>query len=106
MEDQKECDISQEKQFQLKFNEPDTTMELSIDDVKKIAILKFGSVTKFGRKLGVTKSCASILLSGKYVPLKIESIKKIANVLEIEPLLLQRIYDNLKLKRQEAKENE
>ena len=74
-------------------------LTLTIDDVRKQALLRYGSVTSFGKKLGITHGLASRLLSGDYVPLKPSSIQKIADALNIDPIILTQIYDIIKFKR-------
>lgn len=69
---------------------------LTIEDIRKIAILKYTSISGFGRKLGVTQCMASRLLSGSYVPLTAESIKKIADVLAIDAVVLSQVYERCK----------
>lgn len=71
-------------------------LNLTIEDVRKLALLKFGSITNFSRKLGITKGLGSRFLSGDYIPLKASSIQKIADVLEIDAVVLCQIYDELK----------
>lgn len=80
-------------------------LNLNMNDVKNIAILKFGGVNKFGRALGVTSALASRLLSGSYIPLKPESIRKIANLLEIDPIVLTKIYDNIQYSKSAEKKD-
>lgn len=81
-------------QTKLNFNNP--TAALTIEDVKKIALMKYASISGFGRSLGITTSMASRLLSGSYVPLTPESIRKIAHVLAIDEIVLTQIYTKLK----------
>lgn len=78
------------------------SLGLSINDVRNIALLKFDSISGFGRALGITQGMASRLLSGDYIPLKPESIKKIADCLNIDSILLTQIYAHCKIKKEIA----
>lgn len=71
-------------------------LNLTIKDIKHVALLRFGSVASFGRKLGVTLPMASRLLSGGYIPLKAKSIHRIAEALGIDPVILTQIYGNIR----------
>lgn len=76
---------------------------LSISDIRNIAILRYGSVSGFGRAIGITHGTASQLLSGKYIPVRPEGIKKIADALGVDIVFLTQIYSELK---NEAAKNE
>ena len=78
---------------------------LSMIDVRNLACLKFGGVNSFGRKLGVTSGLASRLLSGDYIPLKPETIHRIANCLGIDAVTLTQIYADCEKKKLEEVKN-
>ncbi len=65
--------------------------------IKEMVFIKFGSFKKFSQALGVRESMASLLLSGKYIPLKSSTIEKIAGVIGVNAVLLSQTYSELKL---------
>ena len=69
-----------------------TTLRLTLRDVSNLAVLKYGGVNAFGRALGINKSTASQVLSGAYIPVKAETIHKIADALNIDAVTLSQIY--------------
>lgn len=93
--------LTEDKQKQLSFK---IDMTLSIDDVRKQALLLYGSVSGFSRKLGITHGLGSRLLSGSYVPLRASGIQKISDALHIDPIILTRIYDDITYKKKNKKE--
>jgi hypothetical protein len=67
-------------------------LKLTMSDIRNLAVLKFGGVNAFGRALGVTSGLASRLLSGDYIPLKPETIHRIADCLGVDAVTLTQIY--------------
>ena len=63
---------------------------------RNTAIIRFGSIEKFSQELSVTRSMGSQLLSGKYIPLKPKTIQNIANILQVNVVLLTQTYEQLK----------
>jgi len=64
--------------------------------IREMAILKFGSINRFSKAMGVSRSMGSMLLSGQYIPLKITSLQRIADTIGINVILLTKIYEGLK----------
>lgn len=101
--------ISQEEQNNEKLMPTNTQntglkmeLNLSIEDLRNLAILKYGSVGAFARKMGITQPLGTRLLNGSYIPLRAKSIQKIADCLEVSPVMITRIYDGLKEKKKQA----
>ena len=67
-----------------------------MDFYRNTAIVKFTSIGRFSRKLGVTRSMGSQLLSGTYLPLKPKTIQRIADVLQVNVILLAQTYSELR----------
>jgi len=66
-----------------------------IEHLRSYAILRCGSINQFSQKLGVERSMGSKILSGNYIPKKISTIEKIAEVLGIKPIILKEIFHRL-----------
>lgn len=75
-------------------NNNNPTSSLTMNDFAKLVIFKFGSIKNFGRKLGVTRSRASQLLTGLDLPKTPDTIKKIAEVLDIDAVVLTMCFSN------------
>lgn len=71
-------------------------LPVSFSTLSKIAIFKCGSVGAFGRRLGVSRSRASQILNGIDIPIKPDSIQKIADVLSINIVLLTQLFSQQK----------
>ncbi len=66
-----------------------------LSHLRSYAILKCGSISQFSRELGVERSMGSKILSGYYIPQKINTIEKISNVLGINPVVVTKIFLDL-----------
>ena len=69
-------------------------LNLDFVTLSKIAIFKFGGVSGFAKALHVSRSRAKQILTGysKEIPKKPSSIKKIADLLNLDIVLLTRLF--------------
>jgi len=65
---------------------------VTFSELNKIAFLRYGSTEAFSKKLGVSRSRASQILNGLDVPVKSESIKKIAKLLNVDVVILTQLF--------------
>lgn len=65
-------------------------------DLQRIVKLKFGSISKFGQALGVGRSRAFHILHGQYVPKRPETIKRVSEVLDINIVMLTKLFGSVK----------
>ena len=66
-----------------------------LEHLRSFAILRCGSINQFSQKLGVERSMGSKILSGYYIPKKISTIEKIAEVLGLKPTVVIEIFRSL-----------
>ena len=74
-------------------------LDLTLSDLAKIVILKFGSIKAFGQKLGIGRSRACQILQGYEIPKRPDSIKKIAEVLDIDLVVLTQLFGSVEEKK-------
>lgn len=79
---------------------------LTLNDLAKLVIFKFGSIADFGRKLGVTRSRASQILTGVDLPKTPDYIKRIADILGIDSVVLTMCFSNADNKNREVQNGE
>lgn len=72
-----------------------STKAVPLEHLRSYAILRCGSINQFSQKLGVERSMGSKILTGNYIPKKISTIEKIAEVLGIKPTVVIDIFRSL-----------
>ena len=65
-------------------------------DLQRIVRLKFGSISKFGQALGVGRSRAFHILHGQYVPKRPETIRRVSEALDINIVILTKLFGSAK----------
>ena len=60
--------------------------------LRQMAIFKFGSISGFAKALGVGDCLGSRLLSGSYVPRTAKTIRKIAEALALNQIVLTQFF--------------
>ncbi len=70
-------------------------LSVSFRDLGKLAILRFGSITDFGKRLGVSRSRASQILNGLDCPKSPEQIKRIAEILDVDIVILTQLFSSV-----------
>ncbi len=63
------------------------------ETLQKIAIAKFGSIGGFASALGICRSHGSDILSGKYIIRKPATLRRVAEVLQIDVIVLTQLYE-------------
>ena len=68
---------------------------LTLQDLAKLVIFKYGSIQNFSSELGISRGRGYQILKGIDKPRKPSTIKKIANVLEIDPVILAQLFSRV-----------
>lgn len=68
-------------------------LSLTLSDLAKLVIFKFGSLQAFGSKLGISRSFVSHVLKGDQVLKKPDTIQRWADVLDINPIVLTQVME-------------
>ena len=96
-------------QFKPEINEedkPNRVYNLTLNDLAKLVLFKLGSISEFGKRLGLGRSRACQILKGYEIPKSPETIKKIAAILDIDPVILSQVFANASNKTTPLIENE
>lgn len=98
-DDQHEKDKIQQKFNTLNKNKTNqsgtSTKAVPLSHLRSFAILRCGSITQFSQKLGIDRSMGWKILTGNYIPKKISTIEKIAEVLGLKSVVVIEIFRNL-----------
>lgn len=73
-----------------------TASKLTLEDFARKVIFEHGGIIPWSRKLGISRGRASQILHGIDLPIKIDTITKIAATSNIKPMVLQQIFLNHK----------
>lgn len=87
--------IAQENDNSNKIDKKYAYEQVSIIDIKKLAILKYGSYGNIGKAFGVGQRRAWHILNGYFPPKSPNLIKRIADVLNIDAVILTKIFDSV-----------
>ncbi len=72
-----------------------STKAVPLSHLRSFAILRCGSINQFSQELGVDRSMGWKILTGNYIPKKISTIEKIAEVLGLKSVVVIEIFRNL-----------
>lgn len=93
----KEIDLSSSFLFLNNYNPKITSPKekegYSLTDIRKIALLKYITYPKIGRAMGFGSKRAWHILHGLYLPKNPDIIRRVANALNIDPLVLTQIFE-------------
>lgn len=67
--------------------------DLTLNDLAKLSLFKFGSIKGFGQNIGVGRSRACQILKGVNPPKSSDLIKKISAALNIDAVVLAMVFD-------------
>ncbi len=87
-------------------NSSEATLNLEMNDLAKIVSFKFGSISNFGKKMGWGRARACQLLKGHELPVRHESIEKIAEVLDINVVILTQLFERVRNRKIEVEADE
>ena len=91
-----------------KFNSRDNlnlASNLTLDDLARLILFKFGSIQKFSRRLGWTRARGTQILKGYGIPENPEIIRRIANLLNIDSLVLAQLFERERKTKLEIEKN-
>ena len=78
---------------------------VTLNDLARIIIFKYGSIKKFSNKMGWTKSRGYQILKGYNPPKNIETLKKMASLLDIDSVVLAEVLFREQQKNEEVVSN-
>ncbi|MBA7491773.1 hypothetical protein ES702_02321 [subsurface metagenome] len=70
-------------------------LALTLPDLAKLVIFKFGSLHNFGSKLGISRTYVCHILKGDQTLKKPDTIQKWADVLQISPIVLTQLFSKV-----------
>tara|TARA_Y100000310_G_C20424685_1_gene688455 strand:+ start:103 stop:438 length:336 start_codon:yes stop_codon:yes gene_type:complete len=82
--------------------EGNITLSVTLADLSKLVILKFGSLQAYGNKIGVTRSHVCHVLKGDIILKKPSSIQKWADALQINAIVLTQIFNSVEEKKNDS----
>ena len=75
-------------------NERERASNLTLKDLNKLILFKFGSFSELAKILHITRQRVYQIFKGLDVPKTAKHIKHIAEVLEIDPVVLSQVFNN------------
>ena len=76
------------------FKKLQVSTDITLQFLKKSVVVRFGDIATGSRAMNMNRSELSQILNGLYIPKSIKVIQKLADGLQINPILLGRFFSN------------